>query len=113
MTYEVTIDGKLHQVELTRGREGLAVKVDGKPVAVDAVLAERDVLSLLVDGRSYDIKREHRASASAHMHIIVRGISFTADVRDPRSFRSRQAAGAGASAGPKKLVSPMPGKVVR
>lgn len=113
MTYEVTIDGKLHRVELTRGRDGLAVSVDGKHVAVDAVLAERDVLSLLVDGRSYDIKREQTASEDARMHVIVRGISFAADVRDPRSYRSRQAAAGGAATGPKKIVSPMPGKVVR
>src|SRR5258706_1206418 len=108
MTYEVTIDGKLYRVELTRGRGGLAVKVDGKSVAVDAMLAERDVLSLLVEGRSYDIKREQTAVSE---HVIVRGISFTAEVRDPRSYRSRQAAAAGGGAGPKKIVSPMPGKV--
>jgi biotin carboxyl carrier protein len=110
MTYEVTIDGKLYHVELTRAGAALEVKVDGKPIAVDAMLAERDVLSLLVDGRSYDIKREHTA---ANEHVIVRGISFTSEVRDPRSFRARQAAAAGSTDGPKKLVSPMPGKVVR
>src|SRR5260221_10496555 len=103
MTYEVTIDGKLYRVELTRGSAGLSVKVDDKPIAVDAMLAERDVLSLLVEGRSYDIKREQTA-ASEHVHMIVRGISFTSEVRDPRSYRSRQAAASGGGAGPKKIV---------
>ena len=115
MTYDVTIDGKLHRVELMApgpGRAALEVKLDGRPIAVDAVLAERDVLSLLVEGRSYDIKRE-QAPGGEHVHMIVRGISFIAEVRDPRSFRSRQQSGAGAAAGPKKLVSPMPGKLVR
>src|SRR4051794_29596974 len=101
MTYEVTIDGKLYHVELTRAGAALEVKVDGKPIAVDAMLAERDVLSLLVDGRSYDIKREHTAT-NEHVHIVVRGISFTSEVRDPRSFRARQAAAAGSTDGPKK-----------
>jgi biotin carboxyl carrier protein len=110
MTYEVTIDGKLYRVELTRERSTLSVKVNDKPIAVDAMLAERDVLSLLVEGRSYDIKREQTAASE---HVIVRGISFTSEVRDPRSYRSRQAAAAGGGAGPKKIVSPMPGKVVR
>ena len=112
MTYDVTIDGKPHRVELTPGPNGLEVRVDGRAITVDAMLAEQDVLSLLVYGKSYDIKREQTPN-SPHMHMIVRGISFSAQVRDPRSFRSRRAADAGNAAGPQKLVSPMPGKVVR
>lgn len=118
MTYDVIIDGKQHRVELTPltvpGRTGLEVKVDGRPMVVDAVLAERDVLSMIVYGKSYDIKRETTgAGEHMHMHMIVRGVSFSAEVRDPRSFRSRRQADAGDAAGPRKLVSPMPGKVVR
>jgi biotin carboxyl carrier protein len=117
MTYDVTIDGKRHRIELTpltHGRAGLDVKVDGRPMVVDAVLAERDVLSMIVYGKSYDIKRETTATGEQmQMHMIVRGVSFSAVVRDPRSFRSRKKADAGDAAGPRKLVSPMPGKVVR
>lgn len=110
MTYDVIIDGRTHRVEIARARDGMRVRVDGKPMAVDAVIAERDVMSLLIEGRSYDIKRE---STAASEHMVVRGIAFISEVRDPRSLRSRQAAAAGSEAGPKKLVSPMPGKVVR
>ena len=117
MTYDVIIDGKPHRIELTPlapGAPGLEVKVDGRPMMVDAVLAERDVLSLIVYGKSYDIKRETTGQGdNAQMHMIVRGVSFSAEVRDPRSFRSRRKADAADAAGPKKLVSPMPGKVVR
>jgi biotin carboxyl carrier protein len=118
MTYDVIIDGKRHRIELTpltpltQAGVGLEVKIDGRPMMVDAVLAERDVLSLLVYGKSYDIKRETTAT-SEHMHMIVRGVSFSAEVRDPRSFRSRRKADSADAAGPRKLVSPMPGKVVR
>ncbi|MDP9267712.1 MAG: acetyl-CoA carboxylase biotin carboxyl carrier protein subunit [Acidobacteriota bacterium] len=119
MTYDVIIDGKRHRVELgalNNGRSRLEVKVDGRPMVVDAVLAERDVLSLLVYGKSYDIKRETTGQGEqtqTHMYMIVRGVSFSAEVRDPRSFRARKKADAGDAAGPRKLVSPMPGKVVR
>jgi len=109
MTYDVLIDGRAHRVEIERGGDGMLVRVDGKAMAVDAVIAERDVMSLLIEGRSYDIKRETTAASE---HMVVRGIAFTSEVRDPRSLRSRQAAAAGDS-GPKKLLSPMPGKVVR
>ena len=117
MTYDVTIDGTRHRIELTPpapGRTGLEVKVDGRPMVVDAVSAERDVLSLIVYGKSYDIKREVTGTGEqAQLHMIVRGVSFSAEVRDPRSFRSRKKADDGDAAGPRKLVSPMPGKVVR
>ena len=117
MTYDVTIDGRRHRVELTpnpAGRSGLEVKVDGRPMVVDAVLAERDVLSLIVYGKSYDIKRETTGTGEhTNTHMIVRGVSFSAEVRDPRSFRARKKADDGDAAGPRKLVSPMPGKVVR
>ena len=117
MTYDVTIDGKRHRVELSfqsAWRGSLEVKVDGRPMTVDAVLAERDVLSLLVYGKSYDIKRETTGTGEqTQMHMIVRGVSFSAEVRDPRSFRSRKKADDGDAAGPRRLVSPMPGKVVR
>jgi len=117
MTYDVLIDGKRHRVELAplpQGRTALEVKVDGRPMVVDAVLAERDVLSLIVYGKSYDIKREITGQGEqAQMHMIVRGVSFSAAVSDPRSFRARKKADDGDAAGPRKLVSPMPGKVVR
>src|ERR1041385_1631538 len=110
MTYDVIIDGRPHRVEIERDRDGMQAKVDGKAMAVDAVIAERDVMSLLIEGRSYDIKRETTAASE---HMVVRGITFTSEVRDPRSLRSRQAAAAANDSGPRKLVSPMPGKVVR
>lgn len=105
MTYEVLIGDKTYRVELRDG----AVCVDGKDYPVDARLTERDVLSLLLDGKSYEVKRA--VSAIAGQHIVVRGDSFAVEVRDPRAFRTRRAAGE--AQGPSKLLSPMPGKVVR
>ena len=110
MTYEVVIDGKMHRVELNRGRNGtLECRLDGQMLNLDAVPAGRDVLSIVVDGRAWEVKRER---VGGDMHLMIAGERYAAEVRDPRSFRARKAAGAGME-GPKKLVSPMPGKVVR
>jgi biotin carboxyl carrier protein len=110
MTYEVTIDGKMHRVELTRGPEAqMQCLLDGRELNVDAVEAGRDVLSIVIDGRAWEVKRER---VGGEMHLMIAGERYAAEVRDPRSFRARKAAGAGLE-GPKKLVSPMPGKVVR
>ena len=110
MTYEVTIDGKLHRVELTPGAEGRTQCVlDGRQLSVDAVEAGHDVLSIVIDGRAWEVKRER---VSGEMHLVIAGERYAAEIRDPRSLRARKAAGAGLE-GPKRLVSPMPGKVVR
>ena len=110
MTYHITIDGKSYRVELRRGEQGYACRVDGREVALESVSAEREVMWLLIGGRSYEARRE--AVANGAMQVVVRGRRYAAEVRDPRAFRGRRAA-AGAGAGPVKLVAPMPGKVVR
>jgi len=110
MTYDVAIDGKLHRVELTRGRDAkLLCRLDGRDLDLDAIEAGRDILSIILSGRAWEVKRER---VGGEMHLMIAGERYAAEVRDPRSFRSRQTAGAGLE-GPKKLVSPMPGKVVR
>jgi biotin carboxyl carrier protein len=108
MTYDVTIEGKNYRLELNRPEGRWECRLDGRPIEIDAVLTRRDVLSIIIDGKSYEIKRERTAT---DMHLWVGSVRFVAQVRDPRSFRSRVSADEGK--GPRKLIAPMPGKVVR
>jgi biotin carboxyl carrier protein len=110
MKYEVLIDGHLHQVELERAPQGYECTVDGEAFTLDVAMTARDVLSILHNGRNYEAKREY--SLLGETHIIVGSERFAAEVRDPRSLRSRRAA-AGHEAGPAKILAPMPGKIVR
>ncbi len=109
MRYEVTIDGKAYQVEVSRSESGWKCTLDGQEVTVDAVLTRPDVLSILIGGKAYEIKRERTPSDT---HMVVGSTRYAADVRDPRSLRSRRSA-AGFGEGPQKLTAPMPGKIVR
>ena len=108
MTYDVNIDGKNYRLELERVDGRWACRVDGRAVEIDAVLARRDVLSILIDGKAYEIKRERTA---VDMHLWVGSVRYAAQLRDPRSLRSRVTADDGK--GPRKLLAPMPGKIVR
>jgi biotin carboxyl carrier protein len=110
MTYDVTIDGKRHRVELTRGPQGYTCRLDGREVALESVNAEHEVLWLLLGGRSYEVRRQPASDGA--MQLGIRGRRYAAEVRDPRAFRNRRA-GAGEGSGPLRLVAPMPGKVVR
>lgn len=109
MVYEVIVEGKPHRLELEKAADGWLCHVDGRLVPIDAVLPRRDVLSLLVDGRAYEIKREQIAT---EVHLWVGSRRLAVEVRDPRSLRSRQKAG-GAESGPRQIVAPMPGRIVR
>ncbi len=109
MVYEVTVDGKPHRLELERAEGAWKCRLDGREIGVDAAMARPDVLSLLVDGRSYEIKRERTAT---DLHLWVGSTRFGVELHDPRSLRSRRD-GAGDASGPSKLIAPMPGKIVR
>lgn len=109
MVYEVIVDGKPHRLELEGAEGAWQCRLDGQEIKVDAVVTHHDVLSLLVDGQSYEVKREQTAT---DLHMWVGSTRFGVELRDPRSLRARKD-GAGDEKGPKKLVAPMPGKIVR
>jgi biotin carboxyl carrier protein len=101
--------GKPHRLELEKAAAGWVCRLDGQTIDVDALIPRPNVLSLLVDGRSYEIKREQTAT---DLYMWVGSDRFTVELRDPRSLRSRQKA-AGDEKGPIKILAPMPGRIVR
>lgn len=109
MIYEVNIGEKAYRVELVRNDGKWRCKLDGRPVPLDVAETQEGVLSILVNGQSYELKQEAAASGS---FIVVGYQRFPATVRDPRSLRSRLASDSNRQ-GVKKITAPMPGKVVR
>lgn len=110
MNYDVSVDGKTLKVEVEKRDAMWFCKVDGQEYVVDAALTAREVMSLLVNGKAYEAKREY--SLSGDLHLVFGSERFAVEVKDPRSLRSRRSRGAGEE-GPQKLLAPMPGKVVR
>lgn len=108
MLYDVVIDGRHYRLDLNRAEGRWSCRLDGREVEVDAVLARPDVLSLRIGNMAYEIKSERVAD---DLHLWVGSTRFAAEVRDPRSLRGRTQAGD--DQGPRKIVAPMPGKVVR
>jgi biotin carboxyl carrier protein len=109
MIYEVTVAGKSYRVELERQGAGWKCKLDGRELPLDVTPAQNGVLSLLMDGKSYEVKQE---VTGAETNIVVGNERFSVALSDPRSLRARRRAG-GAEQGIKKIVAPMPGKIVR
>jgi biotin carboxyl carrier protein len=108
MLFEVTIDGKNYRLKLDRNDGRWTCHLGGREFEVDAILVRPDVLSLRVGNTAYEVKSERVAG---DLYLWLGGTRFGAEVRDPRSLRGRTRAGE--DHGPKKIVAPMPGKVVR
>jgi acetyl/propionyl-CoA carboxylase alpha subunit len=107
--YHVTIGGRAFEVEM--GPDGIAV--DGKPV--DAALYHADgspVHALHIDHATYRVLS--RRLVKGRWKLGMRGSVLEADVIDERTKAIRDMAGAGAGpAGPRPVVAPMPGLVLR
>ncbi|HKW16035.1 MAG TPA: biotin/lipoyl-containing protein [Terriglobales bacterium] len=88
---------------------GWKVRLDGREFLVDCLRLTGDSLSLLVDGKSFEL----RISPSTEiLTVFMQGKGYECAVRDPRSLRSRQSA-ALREGGEQKITALMPGKVVR
>ena len=114
MLHDVTIGGKNYRLEIERAEGRWSCRLDGREVAVDAVLARTDVLSLRIGNQAYEIKSERLGGANDNhngWHLWVGGARFACEVRDPRALRNRVRAVD--DHGPQKLTAPMAGKVVR
>jgi biotin carboxyl carrier protein len=106
MRFSASIFGKQHQLEIIRRGEGFECRIDGKYVEIDVTRISSDILSILYEGKSYEVRR------GLNETVTVGENSHQIQLSDPRSWRSRNQAGAGGS-GPQKLTASMPGKVVR
>jgi biotin carboxyl carrier protein len=114
MKFEVQLTGpsgrRLRTVELERHADRWKISLDGQQVLADAVEINPHTLSLLLEGRSYEV---HIAESPDGVLKLQTGFQeFTAEVVDPRAWRGRWH-GAREAEGRQQVVAPMPGKVVR
>src|SRR5690348_438588 len=58
MIYEVTIDGKQYRVELHQSDSAWMCEVNGTKIPLNAILVSLNTLSLLINGKSYQIRQE-------------------------------------------------------
>jgi biotin carboxyl carrier protein len=105
----VQIEGKEYTLQLTRAAGGWTCLLDGRAIAIDAVPVRRDVLSLRIAGRVYEVRREATVTGT---QLWVGHTRYAVELRDPRSLRGRKR-NAEDDKNPRKLIAPMPGKVIR
>jgi biotin carboxyl carrier protein len=114
MRYEVQLASphgeKKHVIELEREAAGWRVILDGQPLAIDAVEIAPHILSILLDGQSFEISVT--LAPDGKLKLQNGSHEFTAEVIDPRGWSGRRHGNVEAE-GRQQIVAPMPGKVVR
>ncbi len=106
MRYSVSIGAQVYDVELSESEGRWRCRLNGRDVAIDFAQINSDTASILIDGKSYEVRREPGGS------ISVGRDRFEVSVEDPRSWQGRKRRVL-SQTGPQKVTASMPGKVVR
>src|SRR5437667_11285120 len=114
MRYQVNISGKTHRLDLEKASapqqpDRWVCRLGEREIVVDAVKTGAGTLSLVIDGKSFEIRREKEGEIQ---QIVGRGTKYDVTFQDARSLKSRRRIGS-ADSGPLRLTASMPGKVVR
>jgi acetyl/propionyl-CoA carboxylase alpha subunit len=118
MTFIGTLDAREHTVlvENVQDDHVFQVSLDGRTYTVDAHAMPSEIVTALIDNKSYDIDLE-RASENTldgRLGVRVRGRVIYLDMLDERRKKMRDAqATRFAENGVARICSPMPGKVLR
>jgi len=110
MKYEVVVAGKARVVELAAKNGVWEISLDGKQLDANAVEVAPNIISVLLNGESHQIRVALRPDGTLMLHTGL--AEYPAEVNDPRSWRGRRH-GALQVEGRQQIAAPMPGKVVR
>ncbi|RPH68029.1 MAG: biotin/lipoyl-binding protein [Myxococcaceae bacterium] len=98
-------------VDIAEQDEGnYVLTVRGRPHTVDARVLDHGAVSLLVDGRSYDVELDESGD---EVQVLVGFELLTVDVADERAVSLRAGTAGFSVSGKVVVTAPMPGKVVR
>ena len=110
MKFHVEINARQRTVELERDGAGWRISLDGEAVDADAVEIAPNIFSILLNGKSYEIRVTPTPAGA--LTLQTERHEFTAEVTDPRGWRGRRH-GALEAEGRQQILAPMPGKIVR
>lgn len=96
-------------MDVRRAAAKLAAVFAGRAIEADAVEVSPGIYSVLIGGRSHEVRLTRRGTA---VLATVGSHEFIVEIVDPRAWR-RGRGGAIEAEGRQEILAPMPGKVVR
>jgi biotin carboxyl carrier protein len=106
---QIEIDGKKRAVEMTQAGERSLWAIDGQRVQADAAEVSAGIYSILLDGKSFEVRLE---LAGAELRAMTSGREFSIVIPDEREWRRKRGSTIEAE-GRQQVLAPMPGKIVR
>jgi biotin carboxyl carrier protein len=108
MKLVATVDGEVHEVEVTEDGGGYRVTIGERSWQVDARAAQPGIYSLLLDGASYvaDV-----AGHGGTTTVDVGGERYEIQVEERTRWVIRTRGGAAGGGGGQTLVAPLPGRI--
>lgn len=110
MKFWVTLDGRDTEVEFHTEGGTLVLELEGKKLEADFQrLPDGEVYSLLVDGRSHEVRV---SPAGDRLEVTLRGATMPVEVRHPLERLLMSVHSASGAGGEETVTAPMPGLVV-
>ncbi len=108
MIFKISIGDTTYRTKVERAGQEWRCELDGRLIQVKAHLVRRDVMTLITNGKTYEIKRDQLGN---QVRIWIENVPYAVEVSDPRSLaaRSRNPDTSGTS----RLLASMPGKILR
>jgi biotin carboxyl carrier protein len=110
MKFEVVINNTPRIVDLEHEANHWRITLDGKLVDADAIEIAPNIFSVLLNGKSHEIRVT--PTPSGELTLQTGRNEFTAEIIDPRAWRGRRH-GALEAEGRQQILAPMPGKIIR
>lgn len=109
MSYIAQQQGKAVQVQVQEQPDGLyRVRLEDREYLVDYLEPQPNLLSLLIDGRSYEV--DVNRGAGDRFDVVIAGDAYTIEVAEEKKRRSRPLTGT--MPGRQQVTSPMSGNVM-
>lgn len=110
MAYVAIIEGEQVPVSIGKDKEGnTTVTIGDRECVVDARWTQTDLLSLIIDGRSYQV--DIHTDRDVH-EVLIEGEHFEFELFDERKALFKKSASMGAE-GVQEIKSSMPGRIVK
>ena len=110
MAYIAIIEGEQVPVSIDRDKEGNTTVIIGdRKCVVDARWTQTDLLSIIIDGRSYQV--DIHTDKDAH-EVLIEGEHFEFELFDERKALLKKSAAMGVE-GVQEINSSMPGKIIK
>jgi biotin carboxyl carrier protein len=104
--YSISIDGTAYDVEISEAEGRWHCRLNGRDIDIDFIQLNAGTASILIGSKSYEVRRDTSGT------ICIGNRRYQVTVEDPRSWQGRRRKEL-LQAGPQRLSSSMPGKVVR